>query len=161
MIKKILKRGVLGTIIPLAGNRLAIYLYRFSHFLHRCYIPELPYLFQYLNAIINGCEIHYKAKIGKKFRISHSRGVVIGSQTVIGNNVTIHSGVVFGKKDKNSGMPVIKDDVFIGAGAIILGDITIGTHSIIGANAVVNKSFESNVLIAGIPARIVKKIKND
>jgi serine O-acetyltransferase len=161
MIQSIKNNGLLGNILPLAGNKLAVLLYRISNGLYKLKIPEIPYIFQYLNAIINGCEIHYRTKIGKKFKISHSRAIVIGREVVIGDYVTIRSSVVMGQNTKNGGMPKIGNNVVIGAGAVLVGNITIGDNSIIGANAFVNRDFESNSLIGGIPAKLIKKLGND
>jgi len=84
---------------------------------------------------------------------------VIGRNCVIGDNCTINNDVTLGMKNSNdTSMPKIGDNVYISTGAKLLGGITIGDNCIIGANAVVNKSFEKNSIIAGIPAKIVKKI---
>lgn len=140
---------------------MALWLYRISSRLYRWRIPELPYMIQYINAIMNGCEIHYKASIGSGFKISHSRGVVIGNQARLGSNVTIHSGVVIGKNGKNAGMPKIGNNVFIGANAVIIGPIEIGDKTVIGANAMVNKSFPGNTMVGGVPARTIKILDED
>lgn len=150
--------GILETFIPLCSNWMAVLLYRISHALYRYHVPELPYLFYYINSVLYGCEIHYKTKIGKRFIICHSHGIVIGRDVIIGNGATIYSGVTIGKKDKHTSMPVIGDNVTIGSGAKILGDITIGNNVVIGANSVVIKDVPDNVVVAGVPAKKIVEI---
>jgi len=165
MFKKLIFRikteGILGTIMPISSNRLAKGLFLFSAFLHKIYIPELPFLIYYLNAIINGCEIHYKAKIGKGFSIAHSRGIVIGRNVVIGKNFKIYSGVVIGKINKSSGMPKIGDNVTIGANSTVVGDITIGDNVKIAANTMVYKSIARNTLVRSNSENHYKELNLD
>lgn len=99
-------------------------------------------------------EISSKAKIGMRFRIEHMAGIVIGAGAVIGNDVTIYQNVTIGQK--NGQYPQIMDNVTLYAGAKVLGNITVGENSVIGANAVVLSDIPANVVVAGIPARIVK-----
>lgn len=108
-----------------------------------------------------GIEIHPGASIGKGLFIDHGTGVVIGETTIIGNNVTLFHGVTLGGTGKEKGKrhPTIKDNVFIGSGAKILGNITIGKNTKIGANAVVLKDVEENKTVVGVPAKIVKRHK--
>ena len=105
-----------------------------------------------------GIEIHPGAQIGKNLFIDHGMGVVIGETTIIGNNVTIFHSVTLGGRGNTKGKrhPTIKDNAFIGAGAKILGNITIGTNAKIGANAVVLHDVPDNTTVVGIPAKIVK-----
>ena len=147
LLTKIRRDGVLAYILPISSNRLALGLYRLSNLLHRCYIPEIPYLIFYLNAILTGSEIHYKSKIGKSAKIIHSRGVVIGRSVKIGSYVRIYSGVVIGKKNKHSGMPVIGDNVLIGANTVLVGDILIGDNVRIGANLYVDYDVKNSTTI--------------
>ena len=101
-----------------------------------------------------GIEIHPGAKIGKNFFIDHGTGVVIGETTIIGDNVMLYHGVTLGGVTMNKGKrhPTIKDNVVIGCGAKVLGNITIGKNSKIGANTVVLKDVKENTTVAGIPA---------
>jgi len=105
-----------------------------------------------------GIEIHPGAKIGNNFFIDHGEGVVIGETAIIGNNVVIYHGVTLGgiKKSKEKRHPTIEDNVLIGAHAIILGNITIGKNSKIGAGAVVLNDIPPNSTAVGIPAKIIK-----
>ena len=116
---------------------------------------------------LTGIEIHPAAKIGKGFFIDHGMGVVIGETAEIGNNVTLYHGVtlggttVFGADGKISAKrhPTIKDNVVIGAGAQVLGPITIGKNVKIGANAVVLKNVPDKTTVVGVPAHAVDKSK--
>ena len=105
-----------------------------------------------------GIEIHPGATIGEKLFIDHGMGVVIGETAEVGNNVTIYHGVTLGGIGGDKGSkrhPTVKDNVIIGTGAKILGPITIGENSKIGANAVVLKDVPPNSTAVGIPARII------
>ena len=105
-----------------------------------------------------GIEIHPGARIGDKFFIDHGMGVVIGETAIIGNNVTIFHDVTLGGTGKEKGKrhPTIEDNVFIGSGAKILGNITIGKNAKIGANAVVLNDVAPNTTVVGIPALKVR-----
>lgn len=109
-----------------------------------------------------GIEIHPGAKIGKCLFIDHGMGVVIGETTEIGDNVIIFHGVTLGGTGKEKGKrhPTIGNNVLIGSGAKILGNIKIGNNVKIGANAVVLKDVKDNATIVGIPGKIVKKKKH-
>lgn len=152
---------------PAAGNIFevliyqgvwAIYIHRLAHFLYWLRIPFIPRLISQINRFLTQIEIHPGAKIGKGFFIDHGVGVVIGETAEIGNNVTIFQGVTLGGTGHQKGKrhPTIDGNVVLGAGAIILGAITIGENSRIGAGAVVTKSVPPNSTVVGNPARIVK-----
>ena len=100
-------------------------------------------MISYLGRIITGIEIHPAAKIGKNMFIDHGHGVVIGETSEIGDNVLIYHGVTLGGNSLNKGKrhPTIGDNVIIGAGAKILGPLTIGESARVGANAVVTKKY--------------------
>lgn len=106
-----------------------------------------------------GIEIHPGATIGKRLFIDHGTGLVIGETTIIKDDVTIFHGVTLGTTGKDSGKrhPTIESNVLIGAGAKILGNITIGKSSKIGANAVILKNIPPNCTVVGIPGKIIKK----
>lgn len=108
-----------------------------------------------------GIEIHPGATIGRSLFIDHGSGVVIGETTIIGNNVTIFHGVTLGGTGKEKGKrhPTIEDNVYIGCGAKILGNITIGENAKIGANAVVLKNVDKNTTIVGIPGKSISDTK--
>ncbi len=109
-----------------------------------------------------GIEIHPGAKIGKNLFIDHGSGVIIGETTTIGDNVIMFHGVTLGGTGKEKGKrhPTIEDNVYIGCGAKILGNINIGKNSKIGANAVVLKDVMPNTTIIGIPGRMVSRHKS-
>ena len=139
------------------GFKILIY-YKISHYL---YLKK----FYFLSRIISergkrktGIEIHPGAIIGKNLFIDHGSGVVIGETTIIGDNVTIFHGVTLGATGKEQGKrhPTIGNNVYIGCGAKILGNIVIGDNVKIGANAVVLKDIPSNSTYVGIPAIKVK-----
>lgn len=105
-----------------------------------------------------GIEIHPGAVIGKFVFIDHGAGVVIGETAVVGNRVKLYHGVTLGGTGKEKGVkrhPTVEDDVEIGAGAIILGNITLGRHSKIGAGAVVLKDVPPYATAVGVPARVI------
>jgi serine O-acetyltransferase len=108
---------------------------------------------------ITGIEIHPGAKIGDGFFIDHGMGVVIGETAEVGDNVTLYHGVTLGGTSLNKGKrhPTLEDNVVVGAGAKVLGAITIGAHSRIGANAVVVRSVPANSVVVGVPGQIVHR----
>lgn len=107
---------------------------------------------------LTGIEIHPGATIGRRFFIDHGMGVVIGETAEIGDDCTIYHGVTLGGTTWNKGKrhPTLKTGVVIGAGAKVLGPITIGEHAKIGSNAVVVKDVPDNATAIGIPARLVE-----
>lgn len=111
-----------------------------------------------VNAILCGAVIGKSARFGRGFVILHSVGLVVNTRVLGGDNIYVESGVVIGETKK--GCPVLGNNIFIGSGAKIVGDINIGDNVTIGANAVVNKSFPDNVVIGGVPAKIIR-YKND
>ena len=133
--------------------------HRIAHRLRRMKVPFLPRLMSQITRSITGIEIHPGAKIGTGFFIDHGMGVVIGETSVIGNNVTIFQGVTLGGTGKERGKrhPSIGNNVVIGAGAKVLGDITVGDNVQIGANAVVVKDVPSSSTVVGVPGRIARK----
>lgn len=106
-----------------------------------------------------GIEIHPGAVIGKGLFIDHGHGVVIGETAIIGDNVTLYQGVTLGGTGKEKGKrhPTIKDNVMVSAGAKVLGSITIGENSKIGAGSVVLEDIPPNSTVVGVPGRVVKQ----
>ena len=109
--------------------------------------------------MITGIEIHPAAKIGKNMFIDHGHGVVIGETSEIGDNVLIYHGVTLGGNSLNKGKrhPTVGNNVIIGAGAKVLGPLTIGDSARVGANAVVTKDINANSTVMGIPAKQLAK----
>jgi len=144
----------------------AIFYHRIAHALYRAHIPFLPRLIsQFARFVTGGIEIHPGAQIGKRFFIDHGAGVLIGETTVIGNNVMLYHQVTLGATGwwrsspgrKQKRHPTLEDDVTIGVGAAILGPITIGKGSRIGAMALVFESVPSNSIVASKPAELLVK----
>ena len=111
-----------------------------------------------------GIEIHPGAQIGENLFIDHGSGVVIGETCIIGNNVVIYHGVTLGGTGKETGNrhPNIGNNVMIGTGAKVLGNISIGDNCKIGAGAVVLEDVPSNTTVVGVPAKPVRyNLKND
>ncbi len=137
----------------------AIVLHRIAHLLLKLKIPFLPRFLSQWGRFLTGIEIHPGATIDEGLFIDHGMGVVIGETTVVGKNVTLYQGVTLGGTGKEKGKrhPNIEDNVVIGTGAKILGNITIGANSYIGANAVVVKDVPANSTVVGVPGRITKQ----
>jgi serine O-acetyltransferase len=137
----------------------ALILHRIAHSIHAMKIPFIPRWISQFNRWLTGIEIHPAASIGMGLFIDHGMGVVIGETTIIGDNVTLYQGVTLGGTGKEKGKrhPNIGDNVVIGAGAKILGNITIGDNSYVGANAVVLRDVEPNSTVVGVPGRITKQ----
>ncbi len=106
---------------------------------------------------MTGVEIHPAATIGRRFFIDHAMGVIIGETTVIGDDCTLYQGVTLGGTGKQTGKrhPTLGNNVMVGVGASVLGDITIGDNSKVGGGAVVVKDVPENCTVVGIPARVV------
>ncbi|WP_083336586.1 serine O-acetyltransferase EpsC [Microbacterium sp. UBA1612] len=104
---------------------------------------------------LTGIEIHPGASIGRRFFIDHGMGVVVGETAEVGDDVMLYHGVTLGGRQRNGGKrhPTLEDGVAVGAGAKILGPITIGAGSVVGANAVVTKSAPADSILVGVPAK--------
>ena len=141
----------------------ALIAYRFAHRLYKWNIPLIPRMISYLTRIITGIEIHPAAKIGRRFFIDHGDGVVIGETTVIGNDVLVYQQVTLGGTGKESGKrhPTLGNKVIVGAGAKVLGNITIGDNVRIGAGSVVIEDVPPHSTVVGVPGRIVHRAMID
>ena len=144
-------------IVLLYPGFKALLIHRMSHFLYLNQVPFFPRAFCEFARWLTGVEIHPGAKIGKNLIIDHGMGVVIGETAEIGNNCLIYHGVTLGGVDLNpvKRHPTLGNNVVIGAGAKILGNIRIGDHSRVGANSVVIKDVPNHSTVIGIPARPV------
>lgn len=136
----------------------AIIFYRIAHPINQLGIPVVPRLLMTFARFITGIEIHPGATIGRGLFIDHGMGVVIGETAVIGKNVTLFQGVTLGGTGKERGKrhPTIGDNVVIGTGAKVLGNITIGANSLVGANAVVVRPVPEHSTVVGVPGRITR-----
>lgn len=146
-------------IILLYAGLHAIVLHRLAHKLWQWKVPFVPRAISQLSRFLTGIEIHPGAQIGKGFFIDHGSGVVVGETSIVGNNVTIFQGVTLGGTGKETGKrhPTVEDNVVIGTGAKVLGNITIGNNAYIGANAVVIRNVPPNSTVVGVPGHITKQ----
>jgi serine O-acetyltransferase len=137
----------------------AIWIYRLTHHLHIHGLPLFPRLISQLARFLTGIEIHPGAMIGGGAFIDHGMGVVIGETVIIGENVLLYQGVTLGGTGKDVGKrhPTLGDNVVVGAGAKVLGNIEIGNDVRIGAGSVLLKSVPSGSTVVGIPGRIVQR----
>ena len=153
-------RSWLEVVINYAGLH-AVWGHRVSHWFWRSGFPLVARTLAQINRFFTGIEIHPAARIGRRFFIDHGMGVVIGETAEIGDDVTIYHGVTLGgvslKKGKRH--PTIEERVVIGAGAKVLGAITIGTCSRIGANAVVVDDVPRDSVVVGVPGHVIHKEK--
>lgn len=135
----------------------ALIAHRFIHGLYKLRVPLLPRFLSQVARFCTGIEIHPAAKIGRGVVIDHGMGVVIGETSEVGDGVLIYQGVTLGGLSRNKGKrhPTIGDNVTIGAGAVVLGPITVGAGSVVGAGAVVLKPVPAGCTVVGVPGRIV------
>ena len=152
---------------PAAVNTLEILLaypgfharqcHRIAHTLFKWHIPFLPRFISHISRFLTGIEIHPGATIGEGFFIDHGMGVVIGETSVIGDNVTLYQGVTLGGTShlRAKRHPTLGDNVVVGVGAQLIGDITIGENSKVGAGSVVVSSVPANATVVGVPGRVV------
>jgi len=150
-------------VILLYSGLHAIIYYRLAHALYSAKVPMLPRILSQFGRFATGIEIHPGATIGKGLFIDHGMGVVIGETSVIGDNVTLFQGVTLGGTGKEKGKrhPTLGNNVVVGAGAKVLGNIKIGDGVMVGANAVVIKDVPADSTVVGVPGRVVKKEGKD
>lgn len=150
--------GILSVIFLYPGFHAIVY-HKIAHFLYNHKLFFIARLISQIARHKTGIEIHPGAKIGKNLFIDHGMGIVIGETAIIGNNCTIYHGVTLGGtgKDKFKRHPTLEDNVLVGCGSKILGNITIGENVKIGANAVVLENIESNKTVVGIPGKVINK----
>ncbi len=137
----------------------ALIAYRIAHALWRRGWRYPARLVSFLARVLSNVDIHPGARIGRRFFIDHGAGVVIGETAEVGDDVTLYHGVTLGGTTWNPGKrhPTLGDNVVVGAGAKILGAITIGARVRVGANSVVVKSVPADRTVVGIPARVVRR----
>lgn len=137
----------------------ALLIHRFSHWLYHFGLPLIPRLTSHFARFITGIEIHPGATIGKGVFIDHGMGVVIGETAILGDYCLIYQGVTLGGTGKQTGKrhPTLGENVVVGAGAKVLGNILIGNNVRIGAGSVVLKDVPSECTVVGIPGRVVNR----
>jgi serine O-acetyltransferase len=152
---------------PAAKSRLEVFLcysglhavwwYRINHWLWNHGFFLFGRFFSQLARLLTGIEIHPGAKIGRRLFIDHGMGVVIGETSIVGDDVTLYQGVTLGGTGKEHGKrhPTLEDNVVIGGGAKILGNIVIGKNCRIGAGSVVLRNVPENSTVVGVPGHIV------
>lgn len=133
----------------------AVWAHRVSHALWRRRLRPLARACSQISRWLTGIEIHPGARIGRRFFIDHGMGVVIGETAEVGDDVLMYHGVTLGGRTRTAGKrhPTLQDGVAVGAGAKILGPITIGAHSVVGANAVVTRDAPADSILVGVPAK--------
>ena len=141
--------------------------YRYAHYFWQKGQKHLAFYISYRTKIKTGIDIHPAAEIGTGIFIDHGVGLVIGETSVIGNDCVLYQGVTLGGTGKDTGKrhPTLEDGVMVSAGASILGPVTIGAHSKIGAGSVVLKDIPPHSTVVGVPGRVVrqngKKVEDD
>ena len=154
---------------PAARSKLEVFLlypsihariaHMFSHFLYKKKLFFLARLISQLARFLTGIEIHPGAILGAGILIDHGMGVIIGETAVVGDRITIYHGTTLGGTGNEKGVkrhPTVGNNVIIGSGAKVLGNINIGSNSKIGANAVVLEDVPEGATVVGVPARVVK-----
>ncbi|HTB97553.1 MAG TPA: serine O-acetyltransferase [Terracidiphilus sp.] len=135
----------------------AVWIHRVSHGLWHAKLRLLARVLSQIGRFVTGVEIHPGALLGRRLFIDHATGVVIGETAIVGSDVTIYQGVTLGGTGKGHGKrhPTVCDGVFIGNNANILGNITVGENSRVGAGSVVLDDVPPNSTVVGVPAHIV------
>jgi serine O-acetyltransferase len=149
----------LGVLSP---RFVPVLLCRVAYFFYTVKLAPVAKFFSLLNFFFFGIEIAVQCRVGKGLFLPHTQGTVIGAYS-IGENATIFQGVTLGARELDfsfieSSRPAVGNDVTIGSGAKVLGGLTVGSGSRIGANAVVLESIPANVAAAGVPARVTKSL---
>lgn len=135
----------------------AVINHRFAHFFYTKGFKRLARVMAGISRFFTGVDLHPAAKLGRRVFLDHATGIVIGETAEIGDRVLLYQGVTLGgvSLDKGKRHPTLKEGVVVGGGAKILGNITIGKNSKIGANSVVVKNVPANCTAVGIPARVL------
>jgi serine O-acetyltransferase len=149
--------GLFEVILSYPGFH-AVLMHRAAHALWRGRLCFCARALSQFSRWLTGIEIHPGARIGSGLFIDHGMGVVIGETTIIGDNVTLYQGVTLGGSGKETGKrhPTLHDNVVVGAGASILGNISIGRDVRVGAGSVVVKPVPDHCTVVGVPARVVR-----
>ena len=151
-------RGALEVLLCYPGLH-ALAAHRVTHALWRWRVPLLPRLASQFTRFLTGIEIHPGATIGRRVFIDHGMGVVIGETAVVGDDCLVYQGVTLGGTSLAHGKrhPTLEDHVVVGAGAKVLGDIRLGSHTRVGAGSVVIKSTPPHSTVVGIPGHVLEE----
>lgn len=149
--------GILEILLCYPGLH-AIVAHRLAHRLYNWRVPVLPRFISQISRFFTGIEIHPGARIGHRFFIDHGSGVVIGETTEIGDDVLLYQGVTLGGTGNEKGKrhPTLGNNVVVGTGAKVLGNIRVGDNVKIGAGSVVVRHVPDNSTVVGIPGRVVR-----
>lgn len=141
----------------------AIWMHRLAHRLWKAGLRFLARLLSHISRMITGIEIHPGATIGRRFVIDHGMGVVIGETTEIGDDVMLYQGVTLGgtSREKEKRHPTLQDGVVVGAGAKVLGAVTVGTGARIGAGAIVVRDVPPGATVVGVAGRVIERRRHD
>ena len=141
----------------------AVLFHRLSHWLWSRRAFVLGRFVSHVGRILTGIEIHPGARIGRRFFVDHGMGVVIGETAEVGDDVTLYQGVTLGGTSLDPGKrhPTLGNGVIVGAGAKVLGPITVGDKALVGSNAVVLNDVPAGASVVGIPAKVVRGSKRD
>ena len=154
------RRRVFWESVIFKAGFQAVLLYRISHWLFQRGWIYPPWFLSRLNVALTGADIEFNAQIGPGMFIAHPVGIVVGRGTVMGSNVTLFQGVTFGVKswhaDNIRQFPRVGNKCYFFAGCAVLGNVTIGSNCIVGANSVVTSDVPDGALAVGSPARIVE-----
>ena len=147
------------TVILLYQGFHALVFHRLAHFLYKYKLMFFARLVSQLARHITGIEIHPGATIGRRLFMDHGMGIVIGETAIVGDDCTIYHQVTLGGtgKERLKRHPTLKNNVIVGSGSKVLGNILIGENVKIGANSVVLKDIEDNVTVVGIPGKVIKR----
>ncbi|MDY7013883.1 MAG: serine O-acetyltransferase [Cyanobacteriota bacterium] len=151
-------RNWLEVIVCYPGLQ-ALLFHRFAHWLDCKQIPFVPRFISHIARFLTGIEIHPGAQIGQGVFIDHGMGVVIGQTAIVGDYSLIYQGVTLGGTGKESGKrhPTLGENVVVGGGAKVLGNISIGSNVRIGAGSVVLRDVPSDCTVVGVPGRVVHR----
>ncbi|MDE4085132.1 serine O-acetyltransferase [Planococcus maritimus] len=158
-------RSYFEVVLTYAGLH-AIWAHRLAHFFFKKKLFFIARAISQISRFFTGIEIHPGAVIGRRLFIDHGMGVVVGETCEIGNDVTLYQGVTLGGTGKERGKrhPTLADNVLVATGAKVLGSITVGENSKVGAGSVVLKDVPPNSTVVGIPGKVViqdgVKVKN-
>ena len=147
------------TVILLYQGFHALVFHRLAHFLYKYKLLFFARIVSQIARHITGIEIHPGATIGRRLFMDHGMGIVIGETAIVGDDCTIYHQVTLGGtgKERLKRHPTLKNNVIVGSGSKVLGNILIGENVKIGANSVVLKDIEDNVTVVGIPGKVIKR----